>query len=163
MKQRQEQQPEVGIIIAARIVRRSPLVVAKPPSSYDPTYRIWQSMKTRCLNPNTAYYRYYGGRGISVCERWMSYRLFLMDMGERPEGMSLDRIDTNGNYEPGNCRWATSKEQSVNKRNVRLYEMDGVKLCAKDWAGRKGVKYDRLRYLIKKGLDFQTALQEAAK
>lgn len=80
-------------------------------------YKTWISMKQRCYNPNSYGYTYYGGRGIIVCDRWKtSFKNFLEDMGERPEGHSLDRINNNGNYEPSNCRWATSKEQSNNKR-----------------------------------------------
>lgn len=71
-------------------------------------------MKTRCGNPNSVSYPYYGGRGISICDRWLGedgFSTFLADMGPRPEGTTLDRIDTDGNYEPDNCRWATSKQQ----------------------------------------------------
>lgn len=80
------------------------------------TWRSWQGMKNRCRNEkNPSYYRY-GGRGIQVHEPWLKFENFLADMGERPEGMSLDRIDVNGNYEPSNCQWATSTEQRVNQR-----------------------------------------------
>jgi hypothetical protein len=80
------------------------------------TYRTWVAMKFRCSNPAASDFRYYGGRGISVCERWIKFENFLEDMGERPAGRTLDRVDNEGNYEPANCRWATWKEQSLNKR-----------------------------------------------
>ncbi len=73
-------------------------------------------MKGRCSNPNNPDYRYYGARGITYCEEWESFEEFFADMGHRPPGTSLDRIDPNGNYEPGNCRWATAKQQANNKR-----------------------------------------------
>jgi len=84
-----------------------------------PTYYSWAAMKGRCLNPKDTRYKDYGGRGIAVCERWMDFRNFLADMGERPEGMTLDRIDVNGGYNLANCRWASAKQQAVNKRNSR--------------------------------------------
>lgn len=80
------------------------------------TYRSWHAARQRCENPNHKQYDDYGGRGIRFCERWRDFRNFLSDMGERPEGRTLDRIKVNGDYEPGNCRWATRKEQSLNKR-----------------------------------------------
>jgi hypothetical protein len=82
------------------------------------TYTTWNMMTQRCLNPNNDRYYDYGGRGITVCERWLDFANFLADMGERPEGTSIDRIDVNGNYEPTNCRWATSAEQGTNKRHL---------------------------------------------
>jgi hypothetical protein len=82
------------------------------------TYDIWVLMRQRCNNPLANGYRYYGGRGIKVCQRWGSYEAFLSDMGKRPDGLTLDREDPEGDYEPGNCRWATWQTQNTNKRKA---------------------------------------------
>ena len=98
-----------------------------------PEYQSWAGMRARCNDPNHTMYRYYGGRGITVCEQWATFRSFYGDMGPRPEGMWLDRIDTNGNYEPGNCRWADKRQQRVNQRRVKKWTYNGKTLCLTDW------------------------------
>lgn len=89
-----------------------------------PTYQTWKSMKKRCESPRHDSYAHYGARGITVCERWKTFSNFLADMGVRPDGMTLDRIDVNGNYEPSNCRWATPEQQGANQRPHKDWKLD---------------------------------------
>lgn len=85
------------------------------------TYVVWRAMKARVLNKSHKYYKYYGGRGIVICERWIgSFENFLQDMGERPQMLTLDRINNNSNYEPDNCKWSTRKEQANNRRDCHV-------------------------------------------
>lgn len=104
------------------------------------TYWCWRSMCSRTSNPRVKGYERYGGRGISVCDRWKySFSNFLFDMGEKPDGLSIERIDNNGNYELLNCRWATALEQGRNKRNNRLITAFGITAKVFDWSERSGL------------------------
>lgn len=104
-----------------------------------PVYQVWKGMRKRCNNPNEPGWKNYGGRGITICERWESAANFIADMGERPKGMTLERIDNTLGYSPENCKWATMKEQSLNKRNNRNLTFDGRTQCHKHWARELGI------------------------
>lgn len=115
-------------------------------------------MKYRCTNPNFRQWKDYGGRGISVCERWLTFKNFLADMGDPPPGMRLERIDNDGNYEPGNCRWASPKDQQRNQRVTRRVVVDGVSYVAADLADRSGLKTETIIERAAKGLRLRDVL-----
>lgn len=123
-----------------------------------PTYNSWAMMHDRCRNPNDERFAHYGGRGIKVCERWSSFPAFLEDMGERPPGRSIDRIDTDGNYEPGNCRWATVQEQNLNRRASITLNVGGEAVTLKEACRIFCRDYQRARAMIKKGFSPAAAL-----
>jgi hypothetical protein len=109
-------------------------------------------MHTRCRNENAANYRLYGARGISVCERWGQFEAFLSDMGPKPSARhQIDRIDNSGNYEPGNCRWATPVEQANNTRANHLLTIDGQTMTIVEWAREANILPVTLRRRIKDG------------
>lgn len=127
--------------------------------SRSPTYRSWKSMWRRCVVPTEANYARYGGMGIHVCDRWKEYQNFLADMGGRPTGTTLDRIDPLGWYEPQNCRWATPTEQARNRRHNRLLTFGGKTMCVSAWGAALGLSPSLIRQrLDRDGMSVARAL-----
>ena len=124
----------------------------------NPTYQTWLDMRQRCTNPNSPPYKNYGGRGIKVCNRWLDFKSFLEDMGERPIGLSIDRIDNNGNYEPSNCRWVNHKTQCRNYRRNVIIEYGKKKMCIAEWADFLGIKRKTLTCRFQRGYSIRDAL-----
>lgn len=114
-------------------------------------FGIWTAMLARCRNPNTIAYKDYGGRGITVCDSWTDFRNFYADMGEPPEGMTLDRTDNNQGYSKANCKWVSRLEQGRNKRNNRVLTVDGQKKTMSEWAEVSGLKITTIWARIDKG------------
>lgn len=115
-------------------------------------YKIWNGMKARCLYPSATGYALYGGRGIKVCERWMTFDNFRSDMGEPPTyNHSIDRRDSDKDYEPSNCRWATPVEQARNKRVNVLLDYSGRTLCTKEWSEELRIPYSTIHSRIRRG------------
>jgi hypothetical protein len=118
------------------------------------TYTSWLGMRDRCNSKNHSEYKRYGARGIRVCERWDTFANFLADMGERPSRKhSVDRRDSDGHYEPGNCRWATSVEQSRNRKYAKNITLNGETLHALDWAQKLGLSINTIRKRIRVNSD----------
>lgn len=129
--------------------------------SRTPMHRVWCTMVERCTKPTSEKWPLYGGRGIKVCERWLTFSNFLADMGERPSPKhTIDRIDPDGDYEPSNCRWATQTEQQRNRRNNVRIEFNGETLCVSEWAERIGLRPHTLAYRLRAGWSVKRALTE---
>ena len=105
-----------------------------------PLYKTWAEMRYRCENPKKHNYKHYGAKGIKVCERWKSFPNFVADMGERPGGMTLDRLNLAGDYEPSNCRWATKVQQMRNMSTNRLLTYNGLTKTLAEWSEITGIK-----------------------
>lgn len=113
-------------------------------------YRIWKGMKARCYSETNREYGRYGARGITICERWMTFAFFAEDMVERPAGMSIERKDNDGPYSPENCVWATPKQQSANTRQTKLITFNGESLPLREWARRIGIDKNSLKDRLKR-------------
>lgn len=136
-------------VIKRPATKRSPIVLQDWPRKSMQDYHAycsWRSMINRCTNELGSRYDIYGGRGITVCERWFDFFAFLEDMGERPQGTSIDRIDNDGNYEPGNCRWATQKQQVHNSSQCKLTDKD-VRII-RELGGSEGFTHQKIANLF---------------
>ena len=122
------------------------------------TYKSWEAMIQRCSNASLKSYKNYGGRGISVCDEWTKFEKFYADMGIKPNGCSIDRIDVNGNYDQLNCRWSTMKQQNRNRRNNRLIEFNGETMCVNEWAESLGINKRTLLNRLTNGWEIKKAL-----
>jgi hypothetical protein len=151
------------------LVRDTNTVLAKQRASHGeatrgawtPEYRSWVSMNGRCSNPADSSYPRYGGRGITVGQQWQdSYPSFLRDMGRRPSlAHTLDRIDVNGNYEPGNCRWSTPQQQGRNRRSNRLLTISGETRTVSEWAAATGLRRETILKRLRLGWTEERAVR----
>lgn len=128
-----------------------------------PEYQSWQAMKNRCLNPNQSAYKNYGGRGITICDKWIEFAGFAEDMGERPEGCSLERIDNSKGYSKDNCVWATIKSQNRNTRQNKYLTYNGVTLCMKDWSIKTGIPYPTIQDRVRRGWETDKVLSKGSR
>ena len=128
-----------------------------------PTRASWANMRARCLVAYNAQWHNYGGRGITICPEWDDFVVFLADMGQRPAGCSLDRIDSNKGYSKENCRWATDKQQARNKRSNHLITLDGVTQCLAAWAETTGLLSATIDRRLRAGDSPEQALRPVAR
>lgn len=143
--------------------RHKEIVTTSNGETYSPEWAAWYHMIHRCTNKANKQFRHYGGRGISVCQRWLgSFENFLEDMGRRPSPLhTIDRYpDNNGNYEPGNCRWATMKEQGRNRRSNRLIVINGQEKTISEWAESSGIPWSTIYNRINRGWKLSRLLEK---
>lgn len=146
----------------ADLVRRSTTHGHGSRLGRSPEYKVWSSIKTRCNNKNDHNYLKYGARGIRICEEWQNdFSAFFRDMGRRPsQSHSIERIDNDGHYEPGNCCWATVEEQANNRRSSRFLEFNGDKRTVSQWAKHTGISQEALYRRLAKGWAVERALTQ---
>jgi len=127
------------------------------------TYFVWRSMKARCSNPNNPYYCRYGGRGIEVCKKWNEFKGFLDDMGEKPDGLTIDRINNDKGYSKENCKWSTWKEQQRNRCSNTLLTLDGISRPVSEWAEMYGLHNNTMYGRLKRGWSHKKTILTAAR
>lgn len=128
-----------------------------------PLYKTWKSMLMRCNNPNVLGYKHYGGRGIKVCDRWsghLGFENFVNDMGERPDGTTLDRIDVNGSYGPSNCRWATTEQQMNNRTDNSRIILNGESITCSQLCKKYGFYYTWVAHQLRAGIDINFIIKK---
>jgi hypothetical protein len=146
-----------GDIIAEKNIRHGHSTGTRRTQS--PEYASWAQAIQRCHNEKDGHFADYGGRGIKVCDRWRSsFESFLADMGPRPRGTTIDRVDVNGDYAPGNCRWATPKQQCRNKRTNHYITLRGERLCVSEWSERSGISAGTIVARLARGWDEERAI-----
>lgn len=143
-----------GCLAVEILVKRSTIHGYKKHSLYG----TWKNMWNRCNNPENEDYSAYGGRGIKICKRWNNIKNFISDMGERPKGLTLDRIDNNGNYCQKNCKWSTNTEQARNRRSNVLLTLNGVTKHATDWAKEYGITQRMINHRLKIGWSIEDVI-----
>lgn len=121
-------------------------------------YSSWNSMMGRCYNESHTHFNFYGAAGVSVCSEWQSFEGFFADMGDRPEGCTIDRIDNNLGYQRGNCRWATKKEQANNRRNSKPIECFGLSMNVRDWSKATGIPWQTIDGRLRRGWTAEKAV-----
>ena len=143
--------------------RKAKALFTKHSMSRTPTHQAWRAMRYRCTRPSHPSYHNYGGRGISVCQEWMeSFMQFLSDMGEKPKGLTLERIDNNKGYYKENCKWATHREQCRNMRKSRIFEYKGERKTLAEWSEITGIHQGTLRNRIEKNWPIGKIFKEPA-
>lgn len=143
---------------AGRFVAKHGLATAKNKGELDPTYSTWLSMHQRCNYAGHKSYSRYGGRGIKVCARWEEFEAFRADMGARPDGMTLGRINNDAHYEPGNCRWETIQQQQRNRSSNRIIAAFGQELALCEWSERTGISAGAIAKRLQAGWSVERAL-----
>jgi hypothetical protein len=143
-----------GCIRTEKVVRMN----KKHGMSGTATWHCWKRMLQRCKNKKHPMFKHYGGRGVTARREWTSFEKFYKDMGDKPAGMSLGRIDNNGNYSKTNCRWETQKQQNRNYRRNRNVTFEGKTMCIKAWSETTGIKPSTIRARLKSGLSPSEAL-----
>lgn len=161
--QRARTQSGMDKVNTERIAMRKARSYEKHGARHTKIYDIWRDMIYRCRRPTHKSFKYYGGRGIKVCDRWRIFSNFFSDVGNKPEGMSIDRINNLGNYEPSNCRWATRKEQQRNTKKSVFVTYMGQTRCVSEWAEIFSISPYVMRGRLKAGWPIRDALTKSVR